>query len=146
RLMRIYLSGKNDSDFNNQMDESEYLASTLFAEETHFSVSVSVLYQSMKSLGRCSEYKTRENCLAECRVALFRQMCNCTPVTWSNWNSLEIYEECKLSNYTLCAIYSGYDDHDCVKEKCSTMGDLCERWIFNVQWLESKPSSTGARV
>ncbi len=146
RLMSIYLSGSNISALNAKILTQEYQMPSSFATESHYSISVSKFYQSMISMGRCNEYKTYENCLAECRVDLFRQMCNCTPISWSDWASSEIYEECKLSKYTSCANYSGDDDNICAKKHCVIQADLCERWIYNVEYLQRDFRPTGSRI
>lgn len=145
RSMIIYLSGKNGTTWHYEYG-SNYLPSSYFDSEMEYTITVSAVYQSMPSLGRCNEYKTYENCLSECRVALFRQMCNCTPITWSSWTSSELYRECKLSIYTSCAKYNGDYDSQCVKEHCASLGELCERRVLRLQLISEKYTSTGART
>lgn len=146
RRLAIYLSGHNISRLNELIYSNGYLSSTSFALDSYFTVAISSVHQSMVSLGKCNPSKTYENCLSECRVSLFQQLCNCTPTTWSSWASLELYKECRLSNYIHCATYTGYDDAQCMKEQCGTLGDLCERRIFELALVKGDPSLTGARL
>lgn len=146
RTMELYLQGTNKSELVDQLGKMEDVLSSSFASQSSYSIAVSARYLAIASLGRCSKDKTSENCLVECRIALFQKMCKCTPATWSSWAASASYPECKLSNYTACANYGGSDDADCVKQHCSAVAEMCDRSVLDVRPLQASPSHTGATI
>lgn len=139
RGMWIYLSNKNLSSFTIYISGDDYIMSTTFAQKRNHRLTLGAIYESLASSNKCSEYKTRETFFAECRTALFREMCNCTPTTWSSWIA-DGYKECQLIDYTFCANYSSDED------KCDAKADLCESWQFDIRSVQVEYSYSGAII
>lgn len=127
RDMQVYFLESNTIVSYKQFLHNEKSIDTNFQWSLIVNVAVSAVHRSLRSLNRCSEFKTLETCFSECRVELLRQMCNCTPTSWSSWAKLKPYEECKLRDYVNCVSYYGNEDIPCVKANCSSNMELCER-------------------
>ncbi len=145
RAMKINLLGSNITSYWDRARVDSYQLTSLFYAETFIKVAISAIHLSLKSLNSCNEYKSRENCVSECRIEMFQQMCNCTPTSWSDWVQLNLFKECKLSTYVECAKYNDTDDMHCVKERCGDKIQLCERWSYAMTYSAGR-SDSGARI
>lgn len=132
REIIIYFSNSNTTVSYELTLSSEKSIFTYFNWHMYVNVAISAVHRSLRSLNRCSEYKTREICIIECRVQLISQMCNCTPTKWSSWAKSDMYEECKLRDYINCVNYSGTEDKICVETNCSSNMELCERSSYTL--------------